>query len=249
MAKLAGATGFRRFFDFASPAFFDVVPARKLWGEAKALVASRRDDEAFGRLVDDRTARFRALDLEIDPEASDRQPLEALDEARRAAVGETILRLYFGQVFASEEILLDLGKARFTHTDGRLVWRPGRGHAQWAPDFHAAIRGMYRGFYREDEALLRSALDDVDLGSAAPIFRRHFGDGVQTAVTFTTDHFVDSFHEVFLHCKREEIRLHENFLSLGVYLATLYETLEALAVPLDVRGAFFDADPATEHAA
>jgi hypothetical protein len=34
------------------------------------------------------------------------------------------------------------------------------------------------------------------------------------------------------------VRLHPDFVALGVYLAALYEHLEELDVPLDVRGAF-----------
>lgn len=235
LTKLIGTTGFRRFTDFVSPAFFDVVPARVLFGEAWRLVAGYRSVDAFQRARDGAVATAKRVSVAL--AESPAGPLGTLDEAGRIAAGQAILRLYFAQLYASQATLLDLGARRWSaREDGQAVWTPGRGHVAWDPAFRRAITGMYDAFYGGGD--LPAALEPLGLASAAPIFERHFGDGDQSAVVFSVEHFVASFHEVFLHCKASGIRLDAQFLPLGLYLATLYETLEGLGVPLDVRAAY-----------
>ena len=179
--------------------------------------------------------------------------LDALPVEARAAAGETILKLYFYQLMSDWPTLLDLSTTRFdaglaSGSNGPLIWTPGPGHTGWSPSFRTAMTGVYAGFYRDDEGLMVEALGALGLGSAADLFRQHFGDGDQTAVTFSVEHFVSSFHDVFTHCQREGIRLDPDFLPLGLYLATLYDSLAGLGVPLDVRGAYFAAETAAGEA-
>ena len=70
------------------------------------------------------------------------------------------------------------------------------------------------------------------------VFRQHFGSGDQRSVTFSLAHFRSTFHETFLICKREGVRLSAEFVSLGLMLACLYEHLEKLNADFDVRAAY-----------
>ena len=90
----------------------------------------------------------------------------------------------------------------------------------------------------DDDAAFRKALAALHLDAAADLFLDHFGAGEQTAVRFEMAHFTRSFHAVFVRCRERGVQLHPNFVPLGVYLAALYEHLEGLDVPLDVRAAF-----------
>lgn len=231
--RLAAGTGFRRFMDFVSPAFFDVMPMGPLMREVKKLVASYRDEDAFAALAAEKTDGLAAIGVALRPEVEPRTRFDDLDEATRKAMGEAVLRVYFAQLLEPKPILLDL--SRVDHGDP-LVWCPGRGHASWDDGFRTALVAVYRSFYEGGD--LPRALEPLGLASAADLFRKHFGEGDQSTVSFTVEHFVDSFHQVFVHCKERGIRLDPHFLGLGLYLATMYETLEALAVPLDVRSAF-----------
>ena len=100
------------------------------------------------------------------------------------------------------------------------------------------MRRLYRGFYAGADEEFHAGLDALGLEPAADLFLRHFGEGDQTAVEFEMAQFTKSFHDVFVRCRDHGVRLHRNFVPLGVHLAALYEHLEPLRVPLDVRSAF-----------
>lgn len=240
--KLIQGTDFRRFLDFVTPAFFDVMPARKLFGTATELLRSYRDKSAFTGAVEHRRRTLEADGhaVQVAPErARLARDLDRLGDEERRAVGQAALEIYFHQLFEPEgPTLLNLSAERFTHDGERAVWVPGPGTFEWPPQFRAALADVYRAFYIEGGKPLEEALEPLDLGPAAELFREHFGSGDQRAVEFEVEKFVDAFHQVFLCCKKNGIRLDPAFLALGIYLATLYETLEATGLPLDAKGAF-----------
>lgn len=238
--RLAAQTGFSRFLDFVSPTLFDVMPFGAMARAAMSLVGDYRDETSFHRLAKKEAARLERLDLGVvlSLDSADRGPLDGLPLEQRVGAGESVLALYFQQLLDPGATLLDLSRQRFTFDGSHVVWRPGRGHVHWDEDFRDAMANVYISYYEDGGDTLAEALAPLGLGSAASLFLKHFGTGEQHAVVFTVDHFVDSFHQVFLHCKANGIRLHRNFLPLGIYLATMYETLEAIGEPLDVRAAF-----------
>ena len=97
---------------------------------------------------------------------------------------------------------------------------------------------MYRGFYEGNTSQFKRGLSSLNLSHAEEIFRGHFGAGDQKSVTFKLSEFKKSFHSIFVSCKSNKTKLHPDFFALGVYLVCLYENLEDLNVPLDVRKAF-----------
>ena len=113
--------------------------------------------------------------------------------------------------------------------------QPAAWLADWSPPFINALRDIYRGFYRGDDALFRSGLAALSLTQSEDLFRRYFsGD----RVTFRTADFISTFHQIFQRCKQARVALHPDFLPLGIYLAALYDHLEDLAVAVDVAAAF-----------
>jgi hypothetical protein len=240
--RLIKGTDFKRFLDFVTPAFFDVMPARGLFGTATELVRKYRDQ---AELAEARERRRRTLESSGHPvvlaadRPKSRRDLDQHDEEARRAIGQAALEVYFHQLLEAEgPTLLNLSAERFTHDGERAVWIPGPGTYTWPATFRAALADVYRAFYLEGGKSLEQALEPLDLAPAADIFREHFGAGDQRAVRFEVETFVHAFHQVFLCCKREGIRLDPAFLPLGIYLATLYETLEATGLRLDARGAF-----------
>jgi hypothetical protein len=137
--------------------------------------------------------------------------------------------------------MLDLRRGQFARIDGELIWEPRAYFVSFDPDFKTSMRGIYEGFYGEDDELFESSLDELGLAGVADLFRQHFGDGDQTAVEFDVEHFRDTFMQIFEHCKSEGIELHHDFVALGINLATLYEHLGSLGGAYDVRGAYFSA--------
>jgi hypothetical protein len=240
--RMLRATEWGQLLDFVSPSFFEVLSARGLAGAARDLIASSRDAAgmraAAGAIADRIGAR--AIPIELDLESVSDGSVAAKRSSRDARIvrGQLVLRLYFEQLLGAEAALLDLRGSGFSVRGETLVWSPARGFVRWDPAFLDAIRRMYRGFYADDDAAFRTALAALHLDAAADLFLDHFGAGEQTAVRFEMKHFTKSFHAVFVRCRERGVRLHPNFVPLGVYLAALYEHLEGLDVPLDVRAAF-----------
>ena len=188
-----------------------------------------------------RAALLRASGLSIVVDADARALAKATppgSDPDRQARGQRLLELYFHQLYAGEVTLLDLRPERAVALGETLRWDPGALHVRWAADFLPAMRDLYAGFYRDDEARFQLALEALDLVAAEDVFRRQFGEGDQRAVRFEVAAFRSTFHEAFLRCKEAGQQLHGDFVALGVYLATRYLHLEALGGTFDVRDAF-----------
>jgi len=97
----------------------------------------------------------------------------------------------------------------------------------------ATLRELYDGFYTEDDARFRRALAALEIDAAEDVFRRHFGSGDQRAVRFEAAAFQATFHEAFVRCRDAGVRLHPNFLALGIFLGCLYDHLESLGLAYD----------------
>ncbi len=229
--------------DFVTPAFFEVMPARALLGQGRELVGNARDRKRFATV---RRRMQQGLDelgvpVRLGPPGAGSPPpgLGELAEPERRARGQRVLELYFAQLLAGDVAILDLRPDRFAALgEGGLAWHPGPYYVDWDPGFVDAVRRLYRGFYRDDEGSFQEALADLELQAAGDLFIRHFGEGDQRAVRFDRRTFQRSFHDIFVRCRDTGASLHPNFLALGVYLATLYDHLAELQVPLDVRAAF-----------
>jgi hypothetical protein len=241
-------TEWRWFLDFATPAFFDVMPLGALTSQVKGIVRAAADGQAFRRARTDIQQELSAHGIEVRIVADDDDAWRAASSTEAAAgdsevrrrVGQCALELYFGQLFAGEVSLLDLRAGRLVAAPdgGPPLWAPRSAWVRWDSDFLTAVRNLYAGFYRDDEARFAAGIAALGLEVAAPVLRDHFGAGDQRAVAFRTGDFRASFHEVFVRCRDAGKALHPGFVPLGIALACLYDGLEALDVPLDVRDAF-----------
>lgn len=235
------AKDLRRFADLASPSFFDVIPVRALWRQGRALLASTRDSAGFSRLCQRAAATLDRLGASVEIGEGDHvDPRAPIDPQAR---GEAVLRVYFAQLAHLDATILDLRLARFCAAPAGdsgpvLRWTPTPLSVTWDPDFIDGVRGLYTGFYRDDTALFERSAQALGLSVATDLFRQQFGAGDQTAVRFELDRFKQSFHEIFVRCQEHGATFHPNFVALGIYLGGLYEHLDALGVPLDVRRAF-----------
>ena len=243
LLRNARGTEWGQLADYLSPSFFDVMPARQLLSQGRELLRNSSDGAGFAAARAEVEGRLRARGLPLDIVARDALPEagEMGDESARRALGTCALEIYFGQLASADVALLDLRKGRLVSdgdTPPGYLWGPGTLWLRWDADFLPAVRELYLGFYRDDDALFQAGVAKLGLQPAADVLKKHFGEGDQTAVRFRTDVFHSTFHEVFVRCRDEGRALHRNFLALGVYLACLYDGLEALDVSFDVRGAF-----------
>ena len=70
------------------------------------------------------------------------------------------------------------------------------------------------------------------------MLRQHFGGDNQSAVAFELETFHATFHEVCVSCRDNGASLNRGFVTLGLLLTCLYETLELLGGTFDVWAAF-----------
>jgi hypothetical protein len=240
---LVRQTEWKPFLDLLSPSFFRVMPAGPLLAELRRLAALYRNADTFARAVALRGASLTRAGLPIEVTAAKRadSPAKSMDAAAARARGQRVLELFFHQIFDEGLTLLDLRQERFAQAEtgeGALRWSPSSAIADWSPGFRGAVRALYRGFYSGDDLLFREGLSALGLARAEEALRRQFGEGQQREVRFALRDFQQKFQEVFVRCQDTGSSIDTGFLALGLYLATLYEHLEALAQPFDARAAF-----------
>lgn len=246
LQKLLKSADLRQLTSFVSPAFFDVMPASQIWRRGRGLITSRTRPQYLDAV------RQRAQELSRVPLAvrlgSDVSP--ARDELASGIEGNAarLVTLYFQQLFSDSPTLLDL-RAASCRTDGTtLGWDPAAWVCVWDPEFLQSLRQLYTGFYAHDDVTFRRALKDLHIDIAEDLFRKHFG-AEQDGHAFAMREFVDTFHQVFVRCRDSKVRLHADFLPLGVYLATLYEHLDGIGVKVDVGACFERVHPRSNASA
>ena len=242
IGKIFGSGQLGKLATFVSPALFDVVPARQLWGRARTLLAQSRDGVLIRRATADRAALLAksmpqirlAMHLE---QAASETPSDAASDSWR---GAQIAELYFRQLFSDGPTLLDLRATAFSNREQTLLWSPASWVTEWSRDFIEPLREIYSGFYARDDTRFRRGLAALSLTHSEDLFREQFG-GNQEQVLFQVQSFIDVFHRVFVRCKRAGTKLHPDFIPLGIYLAALYDHEQELRVKVDVARAFANA--------
>jgi hypothetical protein len=239
LGKILASGQLGKLASFASPAFFDVMPAKTLWSRGRKLLGESRNSEAFRLAVASRSAELDAAmpSIRLVANVGEAPRTQTLGATERDWQAARIVEVYFHQLFTEQPTLIDLRKSAFSFAPQRLTWHPAAWIADWSADFIGPLRDVYRGFYAHDDALFRKGLSQLSLSHSEDLFRQHFG-GDQGKVRFEMKHFVDTFHAVFMRCKAAGTSLHPDFLPLGIYLAALYDHLAELAVAVDVAQAF-----------
>jgi hypothetical protein len=233
LRRLAQRTQWGMLLKLVSPSFFDVLPSSALRTEAGILMRSARDREAQSKMLQAREPVLDRLGWErADSARGQAEPDEAF--------GQDLLTLYFTQLLAFDDAVLDLRAQAFERSGDAVRWAPRLLHVAWEPEFIAEIRNLYRGFYEDDEALFENALEALGMPGTGDLFRAHFGED-QHAVEFDLQKFQHTFHLIFERCKTDGLKLHHNFISFGVYLGTLYENLDRSGRSFDVHRVYFRA--------
>ncbi len=234
-----------QYMEYLSPVFFEVVPTLEIaklttqLGKTYARL-NHKDEETPVR------ALIEALDLPV-IFREDRDSSEMLPSLSRQERGRILLELYFGQIMENDLAWLDLRSSTFEYLSKQWIWSPGPWIMKWDPHFLESIRRIYRGYYLDDEQEYLAGLRELNLEHAAELFRKQFGPGDQSKVYFRMKDFRESFHQIFLSCKKARSQLHPNFFAFGLILSSLYEHLESLEDGFDVRKAFLEVLALEEH--
>lgn len=159
--------------------------------------------------------------------------------------GKTILALYFRQLFSPHGVFLDLRSQHFSPASEGLLWNPGTLWTKFSPDFQSGLIEVYDGFYLGKDDLYRSGL--VKIGLLDPswpeddqekimqIFRKHFGSAQTEDVKFKLENLRAGIISMAQFLLEKKARIKKDFLYLGIYLVTMYGTLEETGEALPVK--------------
>lgn len=203
-------------------------------------VISRRviQKEGYAELAEKQKEVLHDLPLSIRHEAVNGPSLKSGD-------GKTILALYFRQLFSPHGVFLDLRASSFDHSGDELLWHPGTLWTKFSPEFQEGLLEVYEGFYLDNDELYRNGLRKIGLlDSGWPeedqkkimeIFRKHFGAAKSGEISFKVDHLREGIVSMAQFLLEKKTRITTDFLYLGIYLVTMYGTLEETGEALPVK--------------
>jgi hypothetical protein len=159
--------------------------------------------------------------------------------------GHTILSLYFRQLFSPHGVFLDLRSMHFNHEGDVLLWNPGTLWTKFSPTFSEGLIQVYDGFYLEKDELYREGLIKIglldpswpveDQTKIMEIFRKHFGAAKTEKLEFKLEHLKNGIVAMAQFLLEKKTRITTDFLYLGIYLVTMYGTLEETKEALPVK--------------
>ena len=169
-----------------------------------------------------------------------------LDESDKSK-GIFALRVYFYQLLCNDELSLDLRPSRFSYDDG---WRfKGENLAfKFNNDLQQALINTYEIYYENQAHGLGQCLDEMGLivdswteeekQEFEDIFKSHFQQEYKTKQFFKLSDLLNSFSNIFFFIRKRGGTVPSEFSLLGVYLTSLYMTLNNIEEPIDVQNCY-----------
>lgn len=178
-------------------------------------------------------------------------------------LGNTLLKIYFLQLFSPHGIFLDLRSHHFFKSPSddsfshQLWWVPSPFWTQMSSQFRSGILKVYEGFYLEDENLYYQGLEEIALlnpqmshqekTELGLLFKKQFGNALDEEMNFKLDHLKESIIHLSNFMVRKRLKISNDFLYLGIYLVTLYSTLEELNSYHPVKKIYLEAREYSHH--
>lgn len=247
------------FMEYVSPSIFKVVSLTDAAKKSAKLIAmlapTQKNQEIIHEAKEHLSARL-PKEVRFTTNLSQLENLtekiDSLSLTNKQSIGESILKLYFEQLKSDQWVFLDL---RLNHlhqaTDNEkphLLWEPSPLMHRFSNSFLEGLHQVYEGFYEDHAAKLEGGLiqlglldtnsTDYEKQKLIGLLLSHFDKGSEGLVLFDLGDFYQSFHQMFVHLKKQKRRLQTDFVFLGIYLVSLYIGLEKLGVGLDVRSAW-----------
>ncbi|MFK7825988.1 MAG: hypothetical protein AB8G05_17680 [Oligoflexales bacterium] len=167
------------------------------------------------------------------------------------------LRVYFYQIFNSNIFSFDLRSSRFYFSDNWMF----NGHVlagNFAKTFIESLRETYDGYYLGQDNLLKKSLIGMgligdnwckdDSEGLTLLVKKHFGGEDRILSRFRVKEMIHSFTEIFEFIRDGKPKLNPCFLMLGVYLTSLYMTLDSIDEDLDPHDCYVYAKQISEKA-
>lgn len=165
-------------------------------------------------------------------------------------VGEKVLTLYFTQLFSSSGIFLDLRSSHFENQNPELKWHPSGLWTKFNDNFRLGLLDVYEGFYLENDDLYYEGLEKIgllkpdfspeDKKLLGDLFREQFGKALDEDMQFDLEHFKTTIIKMSDFMLKRKVHISKDFLYLGIYLVTLYSTLEETNAKLPVKQIYLE---------
>ncbi len=210
--------------DFLSPDFFDVLPTVAMTRLLGVLSRNSLNTD----LIQSTRGLWQRVQADLDRDAK---------ESGLERQGQLILKLYFAAIVGPRPCFLDLRSECFT---SERNWQPKPWIFSFSPDFVLALGQVYEGFYENRPQLFQKGLTALKLSHSETLFLDIFGRVQGGSMIFRLQDFRESFHKIFLSCKKHKTSLHPEFLPLGLLLFSLYEHAQKLGIPLCPGQAWID---------
>jgi hypothetical protein len=172
----------------------------------------------------------------------------AADASLRPKIGNALLTLYFSEMFYPGPVFLDfrLRHFRMGKKGTELQWLPSAARMTFSANFKSGLRDIYLGFYRARPAQLEKGLTGLGLIGKNPqqqeimvaLIKKHLLGADHGAVAFSSSHFKESFSQFFAVLIENKIKLPTDFIYLGLMLASLHLSLEAIGGAFDCAKIF-----------
>lgn len=217
---------------------FQAVEWSEIMSEIPVISRRMLQKEGYTELADLQKEILKDLPLSIRHEDVHGPVLKATD-------GRTILSLYFRQLFSPHGLFLDLRSLHFNHESDTLLWNPGALWTRFSPEFQQGLIAVYDGFYLGKDDLYREGLTRIglldplwpveDQEKIMAIFRKHFGSAQTENVEFKLETLRAGMVSMAQFLLEKKARIKKDFLYLGIYLVTMYGTLEETKESLPVK--------------
>jgi hypothetical protein len=109
---------------------------------------------------------------------------------------------------------------------------------------------LYDGFYLENEVkftkglqstgLINPSFTSDDIVKMKGLFRNHFGSSLNESMKFNLMDFQRTFLKIFEFLMEKKVMLSSEFMLFGIYLVTLYLSLEKSGEKHDVRKLYLE---------
>ncbi len=166
------------------------------------------------------------------------------------SAGEKVLTLYFTQLFSSKGLFLDLRSSNFAEGNNRLTWHPTGMWTKLDEKFRQGLLDVYEGFYLQNNELYLNGLAEIGLihesfsdeekKQLGEIFREQFGKAMEEDQEFKVEHLSNTIIRMSNFMLKKKVKISKDFLYLGIYLVTMYSTLEETNVKLPVKQIYLD---------
>lgn len=195
---------------------------------------------------------YQSQKLQIDPYGITltNETLSSIELSKNKTVAEKILTLYFVQLFSPDGLFLDLRANHFAEENSTLKWHPTGFWTKFDDSFREGLLKVYDGFYLENDALYYEGLQEIgllkpdfkdeDKKVLGDLFREQFGGAQNENMKFKLEHFRTSIMRMSDFMLKKKVKISKDFLYLGIYLVTLYSTLEATNEALPVKQIFLN---------